>query len=219
MHEPEEENRDGARKRRFSELEPGVASDQSNFNQPMDEGFIPRRYQMEVFEVGMRRNTVAVLETGSGKTMIAVMLMKEIGKAMKSSGDKKFIIFLAPTVHLVHQQFNVIKVHTDFEVAEYYGAMGVDDWNMNRWDKETSERDVLVMTPQILLDALRKAYFRLGSVCLMIIDECHRATGNHPYTKIMKVNISAGNLFFPVSCVVPVFCHVFVLFTRRRIFF
>lgn len=75
------------------------------------------------------------------------------------------------------------------------------------------------MTPQILLDALRKAYFRLGTVCLMIIDECHRATGNHPYTKIMKVNISAGNLFFPVLCVVPVFCHVFVIFARRRIFF
>ncbi|XP_050938034.1 endoribonuclease Dicer homolog 3a isoform X2 [Cucumis melo] len=174
MHEPEQENRDGARKRRFCDLEPSVASDQSNFN--MAEGFIPRRYQMEVFEVGMRRNTIAVLETGSGKTMIAVMLIKEIGKAMKSSGDKKLIIFLAPTVHLVHQQFNVIKDHTDFEVAEYYGAMGVDDWNMNCWEKETSERDVLVMTPQILLDALRKAYFRLGTVCLMIIDECHRAT-------------------------------------------
>lgn len=44
------------------------------------------------------------------------------------------------------------------------------------------------MTPQILLDALKKAFLSLEAVCLMIIDECHLATGKHPYTKIMKVN-------------------------------
>lgn len=43
------------------------------------------------------------------------------------------------------------------------------------------------MTPQILLDALRKAFLRIETVCLLIVDECHRATGNHPYAKIMKV--------------------------------
>ncbi|XWS70161.1 hypothetical protein CRYUN_Cryun03dG0025400 [Craigia yunnanensis] len=42
------------------------------------------------------------------------------------------------------------------------------------------------MTPQVLLDALRKAFLSLEMMSLMIIDECHRATGNHPYAKIMK---------------------------------
>lgn len=45
------------------------------------------------------------------------------------------------------------------------------------------------MTPQVLLDALRRAFFTLEAVDLMVIDECHRAIGNHPYTKIMKVNV------------------------------
>ncbi|RVX17553.1 Endoribonuclease Dicer-like 3a [Vitis vinifera] len=143
----------------------------------------PRSYQWKVFEVAKRRNTIAVLDTGTGKTMIALMLIREIGQAVKADGRKLFIIFLAPTVHL---QFKVIKDSTGFEVEEYYGAKGVDEWSAKSWEKEISEHDVLVMTPQILLDALRKAFLSLETVCLMIVDECHRATGNHPYTKIMK---------------------------------
>ncbi|KAA8546198.1 hypothetical protein F0562_003063 [Nyssa sinensis] len=146
---------------------------------------IPRQYQRKVFEIAMKRNTIAVLDTGSGKTIIAVMLIKDIARSIQH-GYKKLILFLAPTVHLVHQQFEVMKIHTNLEVEEYYGAKGVDDWNAKCWEKEINEHDVLVMTPQILLDALRKAFLSLEIVCLMIIDECHRATGNHPYTKIMK---------------------------------
>ncbi|OAY54204.1 endoribonuclease Dicer homolog 3 isoform X4 [Manihot esculenta] len=148
--------------------------------------FNPRSYQLEVFEVAMKRNTIAVLETGAGKTMIAVMLIKEIGLAIKSSGYKKLILFLAPTVHLVNQQYEVIKTNTSFDVGEYYGAKRVDEWTMKLWEKEIEEHDVLVMTPQVLLDALRTAFLNLDVVSLLIIDECHRATGNHPYTKIMK---------------------------------
>ncbi|KAB1225575.1 hypothetical protein CJ030_MR1G020790 [Morella rubra] len=163
------------------------------------ERYKPRRYQLKVFDVAMRRNTIAVLETGAGKTMIAVMLIKDIAQAIKSSGHKKLIIFLAPTVHLVnqacsfnflsgtlHMQFEYIRLHTNLEVGEYYGAKGVDEWSLNSWEKEIIGHDVLVMTPQIFLDALRKAFLIMETVSLMIMDECHRATGNHPYTKIMK---------------------------------
>ncbi|XP_028790121.1 endoribonuclease Dicer homolog 3a [Neltuma alba] len=143
----------------------------------------PRKYQLEVFEVARKQNTIAVLETGSGKTFIAVMLINDIGQSIKYSGVKKLIIFLAPTVHL---QFKIIKDLTNFDVEEYYGAKGVDTWNLERWEKEINDHDVLIMTPQILLDALRKAFINIETVCLIIIDECHRATGNHPYAKIMK---------------------------------
>ncbi|PON73127.1 Endoribonuclease Dicer-like3a [Parasponia andersonii] len=146
----------------------------------------PRRYQLEVYEVAVKRNTIVVLETGAGKTLIAVMLISHIGKTIKSNGAKKFIVFLAPTVHLVNQQFEVIKSHTQFEVGEYHGGKGVDDWTEKDWENEMNQHDVLVMTPQVLLDALKRAFFSLETVGLMVIDECHHTRGNHPYTKIMK---------------------------------
>ncbi|RRT42507.1 hypothetical protein B296_00046461 [Ensete ventricosum] len=45
---------------------------------------------------------------------------------------------------------------------------------------------VMVMTPQILLDALWKGFLNLDMVHLMVIDECHHAWGNHPYNRLMK---------------------------------
>lgn len=65
--------------------------------------FVFFRYQLKVFDVAKKRNTIAVLETGAGKTMIAVMLIKHIAESLKSNGDKKLVVFLAPSVHLVHQ--------------------------------------------------------------------------------------------------------------------
>ncbi|CAN4127930.1 unnamed protein product [Withania somnifera] len=150
------------------------------------EEFIPREYQLKVFKVAMRRNTIAVLDTGAGKTNIAVMLIREIGKTLRNVDEKKFIVFLAPTVHLVHQQYEVIQHHTHLAVQEYYGAKGVDEWTSESWKKETDDNDVLVMTPQIFLDALRKGYIKFDRVCFLILDECHRASGNHPYARIMK---------------------------------
>ncbi|RCV28682.1 hypothetical protein SETIT_5G422300v2 [Setaria italica] len=166
--------------------------------------FTPRRYQLDLYEVATRQNTIAMLDTGAGKTMIAVMLIKHFGKISKTNNDRKLIIFLAPTVQLVTQQCEVIKSYTDFEVEHYHGAKGVDQWKAYNWQEQlakyqaknfcskvaeswfvTIDGHVMVMTPQVLLDALRQAFLVLDMVSLMIFDECHHATGNHPYTRIM----------------------------------
>uniref|UniRef100_A0A1J3J3H8 Endoribonuclease Dicer-like protein 3 n=1 Tax=Noccaea caerulescens TaxID=107243 RepID=A0A1J3J3H8_NOCCA len=142
-------------------------------------------YESKVNEVAKERNIIALLETGTDKSTIIDMLVK--GMRMRSSHvAKRLIIFLAPTVNLVKQQCCEIKAHGNLKVEEYFGAKGVDKWTSQRWEEELSKHDVLVMTPQILLDALRSSFLKLEMVHLLVIDECHRTTGNHPYAKIMK---------------------------------
>ncbi|KAH9304311.1 hypothetical protein KI387_008715, partial [Taxus chinensis] len=145
-----------------------------------------RRYQLEILEVAIRRNTVIILETGSGKTLISVLLMKQIAHELRAKGDKGLIVFLAPTIQLVVQQSDVIKYNTDLQVGYYYGTKGVDSWNVEKWKREIEINEVLVMTPQILLDGLRLSFLKLDMVDLLIFDECHHACGQHPYAKIMK---------------------------------
>ncbi|XP_057844127.2 endoribonuclease Dicer homolog 3a isoform X2 [Cryptomeria japonica] len=83
-------------------------------------------------------------------------------------------------------QYEVIEINIDMKVAKYYGAKGVDGWSAQTWNDEINKHEVLVMTPQILLDVLRHGFLQLKMVKLIIFDECHHTQGNHPYAKIMK---------------------------------
>lgn len=46
---------------------------------------------------------------------------------------------------------------------------------------------LLVMTPQILLNALNRSFLSLDNIKLLIFDECHRAKKKYEYALIMKV--------------------------------
>lgn len=153
---------------------------------PTNPSAIARRYQLEVLRLAMEKNTIVYLETGCGKTLIAVLLIKEIGCELRERKEKGIIIFLAPTVSLVEQQYEVIKLNSPFNVGEYFGAKGVDNWTIDKWTAEINSHEVLVMTPRILLDALRHGFLKLEMVKLIIFDECHHAQGHHPYAKIMN---------------------------------
>ncbi|KAK6911762.1 Ribonuclease III domain [Dillenia turbinata] len=95
-------------------------------------------------------------------------------------------VFLVPTVVLVTQQAEAVKMHTDLKVGKYWGEMGVDFWDANVWKQEQDKYEVLMMTPAILLRALRCSYLKLDFIKVLIFDECHNARGRHPYACIMS---------------------------------
>lgn len=62
-----------------------------------------RQYQLDVLEQAKKRNTIAFLETGAGKTLIAVLLMKSISTELQKLDKKMLAVFLVPKVPLVYQ--------------------------------------------------------------------------------------------------------------------
>ncbi|KAK9673490.1 hypothetical protein RND81_12G170800 [Saponaria officinalis] len=145
-----------------------------------------RSYQIEAFEQAMKQNTIVFLETGSGKTLISIMLIRSFAYLLRRPTQPYIAVFLVPKVVLVTQQAEAIEKSTDLKVGKYWGDMGVDFWDGSNWKVEQEKHEVLVMTPQILLDALRHTYIQLDMIKVLIFDECHHAMGKHPYACIMK---------------------------------
>ena len=80
----------------------------------------PRDYQRELFLSAMRRNTLVYLPTGSGKTLIAAMVLS----CMKKLNPNKLMVFLADRVPLVYQQSEYIKSQVpDLRVETLVGEM------------------------------------------------------------------------------------------------
>ncbi|KAG6758162.1 hypothetical protein POTOM_038498 [Populus tomentosa] len=151
---------------------------------PADPLPFARSYQLEALEKALKQNTIVFLETGSGKTLIATMLLRSYAHLLRK--PSRFIaVFLVPEVFLVRQQAGVVRMHTDLNVGMYWGDMGIDFWHAATWKQEIDKHEVLVMTHQILLNGLRQGYFKLDLIKVLIFDECHHARGNHPYACIM----------------------------------
>ncbi|CAF4269686.1 unnamed protein product, partial [Adineta steineri] len=149
---------------------------------------LPRSYQTELMGQAKLENLVICLPTGSGKTYIAVMLIKEMAHDTRRSIDDggKRTIFLVKTVALVQQQSEYIRIHTDLTVGKYYGELKVDLWDNERWINEFEQHQVLVFTAKVFLDLVDHNYFPLYKVNLLIFDECHHSTGENCYASLMR---------------------------------
>ncbi|KAK8582828.1 hypothetical protein V6N13_069596 [Hibiscus sabdariffa] len=143
-----------------------------------------RSYQVEALERALKQNTIAYLETGSGKTLIAIMLLRSYAYLIRKPSPF-FAVFLVPQVVLVKQQADAVEMHTDLKVGKYWGEMEVDFWDGAKWKQEIEKHEVLVMTPQILLNGLRHSFFKLNMIKVLVMDECHHAKRKHPYASIM----------------------------------
>ncbi len=117
--------------------------------------FTARPYQIELLQKALQGNVIACVPTGSGKTFISVLLIKELARQEEELGmratehlqngtvdtptdtvfcvcdvrsglaEKKLMFFLVNTVPLVFQQAQVIRQHTNLPTNTYHGDQGI----------------------------------------------------------------------------------------------
>ncbi|XP_062824506.1 endoribonuclease Dicer [Anolis carolinensis] len=154
-----------------------------------DNIYTPRKYQVELLEAALDHNTIVCLNTGSGKTFIAVLLIKELSYQIRGDFNKngKRTVFLVNSANLVAQQVSTVRTHSDLKVGEYSSLEITETWTKERWNQEFDKYQVLVMTCQVALNILKREHLSLSNINLLIFDECHLAIQDHPYRAIMKL--------------------------------
>jgi Fanconi anemia group M protein len=141
------------------------------------EGVEYRDYQSNIVKAVLKKgNSLVVLPTGLGKTLIGTLLIA------KSLSEGKRALLLAPTRPLAEQHRNELSRLLKAEagsVALLVGTVGKKD------RKETElTASVIIATPQTIANDLKSGTFSLDGFGIAVFDECHRAVGKYAYTYI-----------------------------------
>ncbi len=141
---------------------------------------IPRDYQKAIFETAKENNTLVVLPTGIGKTLISFLLAVE---RLKKHPMKK-VLMLAPTRPLVEQHFNYFKGQLPELFADIQLFTG--EVHAKKRQEIFQKADIIFSTPQCIANDLRSFLYGLNEVCLLVIDEAHRCLRNYDYTAVVE---------------------------------
>lgn len=89
---------------------------------------------------------------------------------------------------LAEQQHKYLSLHLpQYSLRLITGSDSPDLWRSQEiWDAVLLNINLVISTPQILLDGLRLAFVRLKHISLLVVDEAHHATNNSPSNLIMQ---------------------------------
>ena len=134
-----------------------------------------RQYQNSIIKRCKGRNSLIVLPTGLGKTIIGILL---VGKALEKYPESKIII-LAPTRPLVSQHKASCKEFLNIEPDEIISFTGRISPEKRIIHFNNSK--IIISTPQIIKNDVERGRYNLKHVSLIIFDEAHRTRGNYSY--------------------------------------
>ncbi|OMJ17850.1 Endoribonuclease Dicer-like protein, partial [Smittium culicis] len=166
----------------------------------LSNGVKPRDYQKDLFLRSLNKNTIIVLETGSGKTLIASMIIEYFGLNRRTlefenfstvprtnvHNNIKLSFFLCNTTILVEQQGKSLLDTTNRAIKIYKSRGKHSQYSCKEWRESWKSAEVHVMTSQTLLNCLRHGFILISEIMLLIFDECHNSRKGTPYNRIMR---------------------------------
>jgi len=154
-----------------------------------------RLYQQTIFASSLKSNSLVVLPTGLGKTIILALLTARRMEQYPQS----FILILAPTKPLVEQHLktfrNVINVIED-EIVMLSGDI-LPEKRRKLW----KQGQIIIATPQVVENDLLAGRLNLQNCSLLGVDEAHRAVGDYAYVYVAKqyLKTSSRPLIFAIT--------------------
>jgi ATP-dependent RNA helicase DDX58 len=140
-------------------------------------------------EAKQGKNTIICAPTGSGKTVVAVDIILDHMKKLKDQGKTARAAMIVPTIPLVEQQ--VLRI-LEYMRLDYWinGISGAENLENQRAPNVLAS-DVIVMTPQILVNMLNSVLeeerLYITDFTLIILDECHHCDSDHPYKVLLDM--------------------------------
>ncbi|VVB74001.1 ATP-dependent DNA helicase Hel308 [uncultured archaeon] len=155
-----------------------------------------RQYQQNIVDSVLKKgNSLVVLPTGLGKTLIGALVMEHFVK------QGKRCMFLAPTRPLVNQHVK--------RLGEYFHSLGYRinavTGQVTKSDREHlyHNSDIIVATPQTIRNDIARDnpesgpgadHSMMSHFSCLVVDECHRAIGQYAYTEVAKAAAEAGGI-------------------------
>ena len=141
-----------------------------------------RRYQQTIAEKACEKNTLVVLPTALGKTIISALAAAHFLYNHK----QKRILVMAPTRPLVLQHketyMKILKLKEDDAVT--LTGKTPAPYRRQVWDGEAR---IIFATPQVVKnDLAENAQLTLKGFSLLVFDECHRARKEYAYTDVAR---------------------------------
>ena len=141
-----------------------------------------RSYQNSISQRAFGKNTLVILPTALGKTVISLFVC---ANTLYNFRDKRILI-MAPTRPLVTQHmnsfFSVLKIFED-QIAEVTGKI-TPAGRRAIWKKK--EIRLVFATPEVVKNDIQENRLSLTDFTLLVFDESHRAVKDYAYSYVAE---------------------------------